>query len=373
MDVEAVEKRPDIKCGDILKYTTAWFKACRARGDEVNDKDKRFLATGRITGKSPNYQITVVKVNGSYLQNYHHTFVEKSKPPDNPDKVAPTKFPYCVGGKISIPSAGMVVFHCPYCNGTGFERQPDEVEQAQQIKPKEVRPNPNCPKCKGKGEYYFHLPDSVGSPNLVECDCHEPKPSHKHGCEFCGWTGIRLDHLDNTVDCPVCHNKPPKPKPDESRLLSKEKIRQLIFKTEEMLKELSDKPTDYNREEFVTFGKTTLRELLEAQRDLTASIIGFTPEDRDSLAISEGYFRGRNDGLTIARAECQQRMERIKRIALQAITDENEFPGDMPDKLWEKLGGNRDNVTKVMRNTTRLTKNGITDRFIQALKKEEGL
>ena len=61
-------------------------------------------------------------------------------------------------------------------------------------------------------------------------------------------------------------------KPSESRLLSKEKIRQLIFKTEEMLMELSDKPTDYNREEFVTFGETTLRELLEAQRDLTSSI-----------------------------------------------------------------------------------------------------
>lgn len=30
-----------------------------------------------------------------------------------------------------------------------------------------------CPKCKGKGEYYFILPDDVGSPNLIKCeDCN---------------------------------------------------------------------------------------------------------------------------------------------------------------------------------------------------------
>lgn len=66
------ETRPDIKCGDILKYTTAWFEANR-----VIDKDKRFLATGRIAGKAPDYIIAVVKVNGSYVLNYHHTFLEK--------------------------------------------------------------------------------------------------------------------------------------------------------------------------------------------------------------------------------------------------------------------------------------------------------
>ena len=70
-------ERPDIKCGDILKFTTAWFDATGARGDEVNDKDKRFLATGRITGKAPDYLIAVVKVNGSYVHSYHHTFLEK--------------------------------------------------------------------------------------------------------------------------------------------------------------------------------------------------------------------------------------------------------------------------------------------------------
>ena len=33
------------------------------------------------------------------------------------------------------------------------------------------KPNPKCRKCKGKGWYYFCLPDDVGSPNKVKCDC----------------------------------------------------------------------------------------------------------------------------------------------------------------------------------------------------------
>lgn len=37
-------------------------------------------------------------------------------------------------------------------------------------------PNPNCSKCKGTGEYYVALPDDIGSPNLVICECVEPKP-----------------------------------------------------------------------------------------------------------------------------------------------------------------------------------------------------
>jgi len=42
---------------------------------------------------------------------------------------------------------------------------------------KRITPNPKCPKCHGKGEYYFILPDDVGSPNLVKCDSYEiPKP-----------------------------------------------------------------------------------------------------------------------------------------------------------------------------------------------------
>ena len=40
----------------------------------------------------------------------------------------------------------------------------------------EPKPDPNCPKCKGKGQYYFCLPDDVGSPNLIKCDYMKPKP-----------------------------------------------------------------------------------------------------------------------------------------------------------------------------------------------------
>lgn len=42
-----------------------------------------------------------------------------------------------------------------------------------------IKPDPNCPLCKGEGEYYLNLPDGVGSPNLVRCSCVEPKPERK--------------------------------------------------------------------------------------------------------------------------------------------------------------------------------------------------
>ena len=68
------------------------------------------------------------------------------------------------------------------------------------------------------------------------------------------------------------------------------------------------------------------------------------------------------------RLEHQKEIGAIRLLILQGIVDEPEFPSDMPDELWEKLDGNRNNVVRVMRNTVRLTKNGITERFTQALK-----
>ena len=72
-------------------------------------------------------------------------------------------------------------------------------------------------------------------------------------------------------------------------------------------------------------------------------------------------------------AECQARVERMKILTLQAIADEPEYPSDMPDELWQELKGNQPNVIKAMRSTVLLTKNGITGRFLQALKEEEGV
>lgn len=64
-----------------------------------------------------------------------------------------------------------------------------------------------------------------------------------------------------------------KPQPDQSsRLLTDEKIRKYIIRAGEKLRGTAGSPTAYNKEEFVTFSKRILNELLEAQRDLTASI-----------------------------------------------------------------------------------------------------
>jgi len=65
-------------------------------------------------------------------------------------------------------------------------------------------------------------------------------------------------------------------------------------------------------------------------------------------------------------------MERAKRIMLESIAGEPEYPSDMPDELWAELDGNRENVSQAMRNTVRLTKNNIVDRFLEALKSELG-
>jgi len=64
--------KPNIKFGDILKYSDEWYQV------SLKQRNKwRFLATGRITGKSPDWLIDVVREGTSYMQRYHHTFLTK--------------------------------------------------------------------------------------------------------------------------------------------------------------------------------------------------------------------------------------------------------------------------------------------------------
>ncbi|KKN76876.1 hypothetical protein LCGC14_0365270 [marine sediment metagenome] len=67
----------------------------------------------------------------------------------------------------------------------------------------------------------------------------------------------------------------------------------------------------------------------------------------------------------------RQERERIKLLILQAIMDEPEYPGNLPDELWQELDGNKGNVKQALRSSVRLTKNGITARFLEALREEE--
>lgn len=46
-----------------------------------------------------------------------------------------------------------------------------------------------------------------------------------------------------------------------------------------------------------------------------------------------------------------------------AIDDEPEFPGDMPDEMWEAIRNNRDAMMKAMKLAVQLTKSGIKDRL----------
>ena len=62
----------DIKFGDILKYSEEWYQAS---GHMQNNK--RFVATGKISGEDPNWLISVVAEGKAYAQSYHHTFLTK--------------------------------------------------------------------------------------------------------------------------------------------------------------------------------------------------------------------------------------------------------------------------------------------------------
>lgn len=53
---------------------------------------------------------------------------------------------------------------------------------------------------------------------------------------------------------------------------------------------------------------------------------------------------------------------------LQAVDDEPELPGDMPDEMWEAIVGDRDATAEAMRVVVRQTKAGIRERIIAELR-----
>lgn len=53
---------------------------------------------------------------------------------------------------------------------------------------------------------------------------------------------------------------------------------------------------------------------------------------------------------------------------LQAVDDEPELPGDMPDDMWETIVGDRDATAEAMRVVVRQTKAGIRERIIAELR-----
>lgn len=56
------------------------------------------------------------------------------------------------------------------------------------------------------------------------------------------------------------------------------------------------------------------------------------------------------------------RIERER--CLQAVKDEPELPGDMPDEMWATIAGDRDAITEALRVAVRQTKAGIRERII---------
>jgi hypothetical protein len=46
-----------------------------------------------------------------------------------------------------------------------------DIDGQWRLKPTPSKPDPDCPQCHGTGYYLFSLPDDVGSPNRVKCNC----------------------------------------------------------------------------------------------------------------------------------------------------------------------------------------------------------
>jgi len=59
----------------------------------------------------------------------------------------------------------------------------------------------------------------------------------------------------------------------------------------------------------------------------------------------------------------KQAREEVAALALQAIADEAELPGEMPDDLWLEIKDSKEKATRVYQEVVRKTKQDITKRF----------
>lgn len=56
-------------------------------------------------------------------------------------------------------------------------------------------------------------------------------------------------------------------------------------------------------------------------------------------------------------------------LCLNAIAAEPEFPGDMPDEVWNEVNGDRGKTDLALKGSVRLTKKGIIERLQAQLQK----
>jgi polyhydroxyalkanoate synthesis regulator phasin len=96
------------------------------------------------------------------------------------------------------------------------------------------------------------------------------------------------------------------------------------------------------------------------------------------LSASEGHeIRDEVLGLIQANKNAKRTLEHVKdqmeEIAYQerercvsAVEAEEEYPGRMPDEMWEAIRGDRDAMEAALRITVKLTKDGIKSRILAA-------
>ena len=101
-----------------------------------------------------------------------------------------------------------------------------------------------------------------------------------------------------------------------------------------------------------------LNPVLKAQAEISFEA-GYEQVWKDGI-IQQTFDEGKKAGI-----------KEVVELAIKAISDEPEFPGEMPDEMWDmwrKLDGDKTGTTEAIRIIVSLTKEGITNRLKKGLK-----
>ncbi len=123
--------------------------------------------------------------------------------------------------------------------------------------------------------------------------------------------------------------------------------------------------------EFTTHGvnEEWLKDIFTAQLTKAIPIIAKEYETKGYAKGCEVTTRMFSEAKTQA---LKAQADSIKRELEKAIADEPEFPSKMPDEMYEAINeavkdrGDRSTIIDIMRNVVRITKEGITERFLDA-------
>lgn len=88
--------------------------------------------------------------------------------------------------------------------------------------------------------------------------------------------------------------------------------------------------------------------------------------------LTEIEKKGEKDLASGHNSDAVEAAKHLGRAIRKAIDDEPEYPGDMPDEMFNAIKNDRDAITEAMRLTTRLVKDGIRIRVREVIERGSG-